>query len=87
MPISWPLTCLTVEPQNGRSSEWTLHTWMAHLATPIAVNDDEAGWWVIYDLSQAGILRQFLVDYTSPTLSYAANCGIHKCHVGGQQQQ
>ena len=62
---------------DGGATEWTLQTRMAHSATPIVVNDDEAGQWVIYDLSQAGILRQFLVDYTNPsvaTLSYAANC-------------
>ena len=62
---------------DGGATEWTLQTRTAHSATPIVVNDDEAGRWVIYDLSQAGILRQFLVDYTNPseaTLSYAANC-------------
>ena len=62
---------------DGGATEWTLQTWMAQSATPIVVNDDEASQWVIYDLSQAGILQQFLVDYTNPsaaTLSYAANC-------------
>ena len=62
---------------DGGATEWMLQTRTAHLAMPIVVNDDEAGQWVIYDLSQAGILRQFLVDYTNPsaaTLSYAANC-------------
>ena len=54
-----------------------LQTRTAHSAMPIVMNDDEVGQWVICDLSQAGILQQFLVDYTNPsaaTLSYAANC-------------
>ena len=62
---------------DGGATEWTLQTRMAHSVTPIVVNDDEDSQWVIYNLSQAGILRQFLVDYTNPsaaTLSYAANC-------------
>ena len=50
---------------DGGATEWTLQTRTAHLAMPIVVNDDEASQWVIYDLSQAGILRQFLVDYTN----------------------
>ena len=42
---------------DGGAMEWMLQTWMAHSAMPIVMNDDEAGQWVIYDLSQAGILR------------------------------
>ena len=41
---------------DGGATEWTLQTRTAHSATPIVVNDDEVGQWVIYDLSQAGIL-------------------------------
>ena len=47
---------VTLNLLDGGATEWTLQTRTTHSATPIVVNDDEVSQWVIYGLSQAGIL-------------------------------
>ena len=62
---------------DGNGAAWTIDTGSSHAAAPIVIPDPDKEQWIVYHVTEAGILRQVLVDFDSPrtpTLAYAANC-------------
>ncbi|KAL7560817.1 hypothetical protein ACA910_013253 [Epithemia clementina (nom. ined.)] len=68
---------LALDLFDGGNEDWRIDSFTTHVASPVVITDADAGQFVVYDLSQVGILRQVVVEFGSPsapTETYAANC-------------